>query len=37
MHYDMKTLRMIENLPDKELVNIVGKDEKFIIKFFDNK
>ena len=37
MNYDMKTLRSIENLPDGELVTIVGKDEKAIMKFFDAK
>jgi len=38
MNYDKNTLRLIENLPEKELEDVTKlADEKAIIKFFDNK
>lgn len=37
MHYDMKTLRLIDEIPEKELASIVGENEGRIIEFFDSK
>ena len=32
-----RILDLIDNLPDAELAKIIGKDEKFIVKFFSDK
>ena len=37
MHYDMKTLRLIEGIKKEELTEIIGKNEREIIEFFDNR
>ena len=34
---DIKTLKLIESLPDEELATIIGKSEKEIIEFFKSK
>jgi hypothetical protein len=34
---NLKTLKLIESLPDEELAKIIGKSEKEIVEFFKAK